>query len=376
MTTRPSDRLEALQALRAIAAAFVVLLHAFYTYAEKISPMDPISGVGLHYDLATFGVKLFFCISGFIIFKSTVGLDPGLASASHFALRRLIRIVPLYWAVTAIYAVKLGIQGMPPGALDVVRSLLFVPYADARNEIRPVLGAGWTLNFEMLFYAALCFALVLRRQWRFMVVAAIFAALLAAGLAGVAPSHYENGATAWGLMADTVLLFFLAGMCVAAVTHRYGVRGPLPGTLVGGIALIAAVMLGFTVPAAVFGLDALGGAKSLPVVLLEVAVCFALVYVGVKPYTHSGRGVDWMVAAGDGSYSTYLVHGFVMGPAARVVSKFGVSLGPWPFAILMVVVCTAVGVLVYKLFEHPLQKWMNARWAGQRHRSSTAAAAA
>lgn len=375
MNPGQSSRLEALQALRAIAAGFVVLLHSFYTYAEKISPMDPIAGAGLHYDLATFGVKLFFCISGFIIFKSTVGLEPGWSSASYFARRRLIRIVPLYWTVTAIYAVKLAMQGMPPGALDVVRSLLFIPYADARDEIRPVLGAGWTLNFEMLFYGALCAALVLQRQFRFVAVAVAFGALLLARLTGAAPSGYQEGQTAWGLMADTVLVFFLAGMCVASLVHRYGVCGPLPRTLVGGIALMAVVLLGFTVPAALIGLDALGGAKSLPVLLLEVVVCFALVYVSVKPYAHTGRGVDWMVAAGDGSYSTYLVHGFVMGPAARVVSKLGASLGPWPFAILMVVVCTGAGVLVYKLFEHPVQKYMNARW-GQRRRRPVAAVAA
>ena len=42
-----SERLEVLQALRAIAAAFVVLLHSFYTYAEEITPIDPIKLDGL-----------------------------------------------------------------------------------------------------------------------------------------------------------------------------------------------------------------------------------------------------------------------------------------------------------------------------------------
>lgn len=349
-----------------MAAAFVVLQHSFYSHAEKISPIDPIAGVGLSYDLATFGVKLFFCISGFIIFKSTVALEPGWASAVYFGRRRLIRIVPLYWAVTAVYALKLAMQGASPSTLDVVRSFLFIPFAGDNHQIRPVLGAGWTLNFEMLFYTALCAALVLQRQWRFVVVAAIFAGLVAARLAGLAPSDYEVGETAWGLMADTVLLFFLAGMCVASLVHKYGARGPLPHTLLGGVALMMAILLAFTVPASVFGLEALGGPRSLPVVCLEVAICFALVYVCVKPYAHSGgAGARWIVAAGDGSYSTYLIHGFVMGPAARGVSKLGVTLGPWPFAICMVIVCTAIGVLVYRRFEKPTQEALNARW-GQR----------
>lgn len=364
MGSTSPGRLEVLQALRAIAAALVVLLHAFYSYAEKISPIAPLLGAGLHYDLATFGVKLFFCISGFIIYKSTVSLNPGWGSASFFARRRLIRIVPLYWAVTLIYAAKLAMQGHSPALLDVARSLFFVPFVDASGQIRPVLGAGWTLNFEMLFYAALCAALVFAQKLRFVVVGGVFAALLAARLFDLAPQDYQRGDTAWGLMADSVLLFFLAGMAVASLMHREIAREPSPTSFAVGIMTMLGVLLGFAVPAAIFGLDSIGNPRSLGVILLEVVVCFALVYVCVKPYVSSGSGAArvlqrGVVAAGDGSYSTYLVHGFVMGPAARVVSELGLNMGPWPFAILMVFLCTLIGVVIYKFFEHPMQLRLN-----------------
>ncbi|MFG6432126.1 acyltransferase family protein [Roseateles sp. LYH14W] len=364
MGSASSGRLEVLQALRAIAAALVVLLHSFYTYAEKVSPVDPISGVGLHYDLAAFGVKLFFCISGFIIYKSTASLDPGWDSASFFARRRLIRIVPLYWAVTLIYAAKLAMGGDSPTLMDVARSLFFIPFADASGQIRPVLGAGWTLNFEMLFYAVLCASLGLTQKWRFVVVGGAFAALLTARLFDVAPQNYQPGDTAWGLMADSVLLFFLAGMAVASLTQRDNAHGPSAPTFVVGILAMLGILFGFAVPAAVFGLDAIGSPRSIGVTLLEVTVCFALVYVCVKPYVGSGFGAARVVrrsvvAAGDGSYSTYLIHGFVMGPAARVIYELGLNVGPWVFAILMVLLCTVIGVLAYRFFECPMQLRLN-----------------
>lgn len=355
-----SGRLEVLQALRAISAAFVVLFHSFYTYSEKIAPVDLVADAGLSYDLATFGVKLLFCISGFIIYKSSVALDPGWASAMYFGQRRLIRIVPLYWTVTTVYALKLAILGFAPSAFDVLRSFFFIPFVGEGHQHRPVLGAGWTLNFEMLFYAVLCAALLLKRNCRLVAVAAVLVCLVSAHFAGWGSVDYALGETAWSLLADVVLLFFLAGMGVASLVHKQGVRGPLPGTVLGGVLLVTTILLAFAVPASIFGLEIIGGRLSPVVLIIEIVICFALVYVSVKPYRRS-RLADWLVRAGDGSYSTYLLHGFVMGPAARGAFKLGVSMGPWPFAMVMVLVCTAIGMLVYRYVEKPTQDALNAR---------------
>lgn len=371
-----AGRLEVLQALRAVAAAFVVLLHSFYTYAEKISPMDPIAGVGLRYDLATFGVKLFFCISGFIIYKSTISLPPGIESAGLFVRRRLIRIVPLYWAVTALYAAKLAMQGDAPAVMDVLRSLFFVPFSDENSKIRPVLGAGWTLDFEVLFYAGLGVTLFFYRSRRFGVAASIFTGLLLARLSGMVADHYERGDTAWGLMADPVLLFFIAGMSVAAIVQRCEMNCPWVATFGGGVFAMVGGLLAYVIPASIFGLDGLGHSNSLAVILLEVVVCFLLVLVCVLPSACDERGAvgRCVVAAGDGSYSTYLVHGFIMGPAARAVSKTGMDIGPWVFAIAMVLLCTLVGVFVYRFVEYPMLRRMNEAWGRPSARAESAIA--
>lgn len=371
-----SGRFEVLQALRAAAAAFVVLLHSFYTYAEKISPMDPIAGVGLRYDLATFGVKLFFCISGFIIYKSTISLPPGTEAASFFARRRLIRIVPLYWAVTVFYAAKLAMQGDAPAIADVLRSLLFVPFSDENSKIRPVLGAGWTLDFEVLFYAVLTMTLFFARARRFAIAVSIFSGLLLVHLFGMVSNDYKQGDTAWGLLADPVLVFFIAGMSVAAIVHRREISCPLVTTFRGGMFAMVGGLLAFVIPASILGLDGLGHSHSLPVILLEVVVCFFLVLICVMPYARDEREVvgRCVVAAGDGSYSTYLVHGFIMGPAARAVAKTGLDIGPWVFAIAMVLVCTLVGVFVYRFIEYPMLRRLNEVWGRPNARAESAIA--
>ncbi len=358
------QKLEALQALRAIAAGLVVLIHALYTYEEKIGP---VSDLWPKYDAATFGVKVFFCISGYIVFMSASSTPAGAASCSLFARRRIIRIVPMYWAATLIYVAKLSLQDNPPTALDIARSLFFVPYLDDSHHMRPVLGAGWTLNFEMAFYAVLCASLLLKPQHRPTIVAGAIAGALALHWSGLVSPGFEPGATNWTLICDPVLLFFFVGVLTARLKVARRKPAMLLGPVGGKPSAALLVLCAFLVPACVFGLDWLGDQHSPARVLAEVLICGMLMLICSASNEHQARGgrlVRLLSVAGDGSYSTYLFHGFVMGPAARVLQPLhpeGIS--PWSFAAAMVVLCTLVGVLIHKFVEHPLQSWMNARWA-------------
>ena len=64
------------------------------------------------------------------------------------------------------------------------------------------------------------------------------------------------------------------------------------------------------------------------------------------------------VLAGDASYSTYLTHGFVMGPLARLLGGLSATdtLGYLGFAWICVLACTGAGYLVFFCLERPLHK--------------------
>jgi len=80
--TKPSlDKINNVQALRGFAALLVVLGHTEYAPPG----MRP---------LGTFGVDIFFVISGFIM-AMIVDRNP-----EKFLLRRFVRILPLYWTAT------------------------------------------------------------------------------------------------------------------------------------------------------------------------------------------------------------------------------------------------------------------------------------
>src|SRR6266536_1362084 len=74
-----------LHLLRVIAALGVVYFHTTST-----------AGLRLDWDVGSRGVDVFFVISGFII------AHIGTSKPEHFFRRRLIRVVPFYWAATLL----------------------------------------------------------------------------------------------------------------------------------------------------------------------------------------------------------------------------------------------------------------------------------
>lgn len=102
-----SIRYRNIQGLRAIAALMVFCCHLFWDIApmRKHWAMPYVTAIGVS------GVDIFFVISGFIIYhaakRSAAQVDiVGRAQATYeFAVRRIIRIFPLYWIVFAAAAI-------------------------------------------------------------------------------------------------------------------------------------------------------------------------------------------------------------------------------------------------------------------------------
>nr|WP_315233241.1 acyltransferase [uncultured Albidiferax sp.] len=352
------QRLEALQVLRAIAAGMVVYVHALATYKTKVDVFDAVL---VNYGFGELGVKLFFCISGFIIFLSSQSLIQGPTSVWYFLRRRLIRIAPMYWCATLVYAVKLAVQGAAPGVDAMLYSVLFIPFVDSEGLMRPVLGAGWTLNYEMFFYIILGAALFLSNFWRLIFVSLVMLVLTGARHAGVISESSDLVKNALFLMSDTYLLFFVIGAWVGPLSRQNWVatfpRYSWQKTcfvVIFILALLVFVSLRYSMPVGVL-------------LALELFICGFCVFLCVTALdVENADAAQWLekklVWAGDGSFSTYLTHGFVMGPAARILSLLSVHVSPVIFALTMVLVCSAVGMFLFRYFENPLLGMMNAKW--------------
>src|SRR5262249_47851617 len=154
--------------LRALAALAVVYFH-----------VTSDAGLQLPVNIGAHGVDVFFVISGFIIAYI------GARSPDGFLVRRLIRIVPFYWAATlVVFAVALlyphVMRTTQADFAQLVYSLLFIPRETPYAGMLPTLILGWSLNYEMYFYVLFALSLLLARRRAPLVCAALITAILLA----------------------------------------------------------------------------------------------------------------------------------------------------------------------------------------------------
>jgi exopolysaccharide production protein ExoZ len=344
------ERLDALQALRAVAAGMVVFCHALGAWGDRQGVVAPDKSLEV---LGGLGVKIFFVISGFII-ATSVGRRPiarGAGATSLFFRRRVIRVVPLYWLASLAAVLKLSAQGSVPPIGDIARSLLFIPF-----DRDPVLTQGWSLDYEMFFYVIFAAALLLSLRSRYVGVALTLGALMLLRVTGALTPHHFDALYRW---ADSLLLFFLAGVALALL--RDPVRKRLPVTL--SLPTVAASVVALVVAYAVLVHEGLHHPEALyvdlPIAVAAVALC---VLPHIPPATHL-RLRTLLVRAGDGSYSTYLLHTFLLGAVGHVLVTAHLGGHDLPFALAQVVACTIAGIALYHAFERPLTRRLNATFA-------------
>jgi len=317
-----------IQYLRAFAALGVVVFHA----AER---------TGHHFAIGAAGVDIFFVISGFIMWVIS---ERRSMSPLSFLRDRVQRIAPVYWLATIVMVLG-GLVGLFPNLVlspaHVMASLLFVPTpSPSTGEVWPVLVQGWTLNYEMFFYALFALTLLVPRSRRLLAITACFLLLVGLGYA------IDSDNTVFVTYTRPIILEFVAGMIIAELW----LRGRVPGTN-AGLALVATAISGFAA-LAVFRLPfdefVLG-----PLAVMLVFGTLALEHRG----WFRGRGMPMLL--GDASYSIYLWHTFAISVVVKVCARAGVDLALSAF--LAVLAGMALGVAAYILFEKPLTRRLRSR---------------
>jgi exopolysaccharide production protein ExoZ len=328
------------QALRAIAALLVVVVHA---YAVESTYLPGRPWTTPYHVLGTYGVDLFFVISGVVMLVSTATWFGEKSAPRRFLARRATRIYPPYWIVTVPVLIAYLLvpsaagehRSTPP---DVLASFLALPQ---RGE--PLLVVGWTLTYELVFYAVFAVALRFARRYLPLVTAVWLLAVVLIGALGPHANPWVRVLGSW------FNLEFVFGMAI--------------GTLVLRGALVA--------PRVLFGLA----------VVLIVAVCVATAYSGreffeiawwrpwavgapmaLLVYASLGlerRGVlapRWLRAQGDASYALYLWHVPVLGAVGLALHAVHLHGTPARIAIVFggYALAIAVSFVAYRWIERPL----------------------
>ena len=348
-----SRALLSIQILRAVAALGVLAHHTAHEVAAKTGVTLPLR----EFVVGAGGVDLFFVISGFVMVYASERLFAQPGASRVFFLRRLARIVPLYWAMTAILVgyVFVAHRIFPPPFITtegVIASFLFIPWPLPNGLMAPVHALGWTLNYEMFFYAVFALAIALPRRGAVLAVTTLFALLVVLGLTIPLPQPFA-------FWFSPIILEFCFGMLIA-LAWRDGRRLPRWASLL----LIVAALFAYAASAVWGPFVAWRWLEwGVPGAMLVAALTLAQETPAPGPVARA------FVFLGDASYSLYLVHAIVIPGVRRLMPALDPPLMPWLYALALVAASILAACLSYLWFERPITRALQ-RWIGRSTRNA------
>ncbi len=337
-------KLDHLQSLRFVAASMVVVDHAIETMVRR-GALDT-GFLQSAWFCGWAGVTSFFMISGLIMIRTSWTSFAVAGASATFAVRRIIRVVPLYWLATALFALVAASKGQFFTLEQVLKSLLFIPYALPGSVlIRPIAGQGWTLDYEMAFYALFVLCLLLHRRAGVAMLLAVPLLFVVIGTLARPMFPYRDAATPLQFWTDPIMLAFSIGVAIGIFEIRMPTWHRFRHSVAGSLAIYALIYWLCTLIDPGYRLPVYGVGCAVAVLL-----CTSADTGGNGPL---GR---LFVRCGDASYSTYLFHPFAIMALSVLWGHSPAALqSPILFIVVGVVAANALGILSYRLLERPIE---------------------
>lgn len=368
LTPPPGNpRFALFDSLRALAALSVFAGHTYtglYAFADHRGPFL------LAVQIADQGVAIFFLISGFLLYRPflTARRAGRRFSLGAYATRRVLRIVPAYWAALTIFAALGFVDGIDAGHWWVFYGFGQIYSA---SRIGQGIGVAWTLCIEVTFYAALpllAAAAVRLGGHRDAVRGDVMLLTVLAAASLAYRAHFSNllDTAAISTLPGYFLWFALGmGLAVASVT-----AGTVPfGAALGSrlrhwpvLSWIAAALLFLAAHESPHTSGLLGGTgAALLLHVLYGLVAFCLLAPAVFEDSAGGPvrrllchpALAWI---GLISYGFYIYHTIVIAQLARLLHDHGVSPLYPIVAVGSLVISLGCAAVSFYALERPLMR--------------------
>jgi peptidoglycan/LPS O-acetylase OafA/YrhL len=347
---KTTTKLNNIQVLRAFAAVAVVVFHTGFAF-PYLRPFG------------SFGVDVFFVISGYIMARILDPKSPG--SSDFFFRRRVLRIVPPYWFFTILlYLAALRLPQLMGATrasfAELLKSLFFIPFVKSDGLTQPLLFIGWSLNYEMFFYLALALGLLLHKRLGVWMGAAIVLATMLA----CSPFAAQNALARF--YSNDISLEFLLGILsyyvCRAISDAQARKLRIPAIL---ICVASATML--------ILLQGLITKENIPFNTTRVPTLGVLSFLLITCASLLSQG-GWdtrlasLVLIGDASYILYLVHPY----CEYSLDRFFGARHHWlksatpTGALIGVTLSIALSILLHLYAERPTVRFLNRNFGGKR----------
>lgn len=335
-------KIESLQVIRAYAACLVAMCHI---YNDGWLP-------GTLVDFGTFGVDLFFVLSGFIMCYTAKLSENKVHNAWYFMKRRVIRIFPIYlicaipliWWVTKAEGVK------PP--YFYIGNLLLLPSFTDDPEYRMALPPGWTLVYEMLFYYLFSFFLLWSTERKKVCLSVFSALIIIVSLVNILGA--QGPRLSWVnfsyIVGDYQVINFALGILLYFIYSKYKDRSIGLKTGVGVIILMSLISMIIMY-------------AKLPHYISHPIPAFVIVSTILFVRNDALGSAFWkkIIFIGNASYSIYLTHFYFAFFKLKVITFVGRFIANRDLLVNAVDIVLLAGAILagcafYLLIEKPIIK--------------------
>ncbi len=312
--------------------------------------------------LGSIGVDVFFIISGVVmglaVQKRADVPEVGMRTRGFLA-SRVRKIFPLYIIATILAALIAPLFGRPFPPIDrLVLDLLLLPHGVDGRYVDPVIGAGWTLRYELFFYFVVFIGLLINRGH------VITGVIVAVVLVPVTIIDYYS---------SPLLFEFLAGYLLAIWMDRLPKFGPFYLRFAGLLAAITLFLFAATgkdFPASgadlaqiprmliYFGTDSAPRVIAWGIPALLLVMFTASLEVCVP---------NWLANLGKYTYSLYLMQYFCLPLEHKLLAR------GWPELLALtttLLILAAVTICSYRFIEKPFSANRTKKDAADRSGSS------
>lgn len=327
--------LGSIEFLRFIAAIGVMLSHIGYGfyYAKDFN--------------SSIGVNLFFCISAFLMMYNTEH-----AQAKNIFIRRIIRLVPLYWLLTiftfgaSYFISNFGQANIPID--ELAKSLLFIPYARDGfkdvNVVRPIIGPSWTLTYDFWFLVIGVLSVKINRRYRSCIAA------MTCILIRVISEFLPKDLAIQYFMHRNVWLCYAAGIGIHQLWRMTRATAPkwkqLP--VLGWIGCVILLVLLYFTPKSSWK---------------TISLCAAILFIALYACEHAPAPgvVAWF---GSISYSFYLTHYYVIMILGVLFDFTKFSAATLLGTIVVTLVSLLIAQISYYILERKLGSYLKQKLLG------------
>ncbi len=311
------NKIDSIQVLRFFAAFSVMMVHL------------PVFEFGI------WGVDIFFVISGFIMMYVTENNE------KFFLLKRIFRIVPLYWILTlGVFALAILVPDVlnntTANIVHLIKSLFFIPFDKNGAGHFPILFLGWTLNFEVIFYFLFFLSLVFFKENR-MIACSIFIIIFL-----VFNKIFSEKNFIFETYANDIFIEFIFGMILFTIWKKY--KNKISTNLSNHFICLAILLV------SIFILNYYNFSRSvsygLPSLILTVYFLFFLNHLKFPKI---------LVSLGDASYCIYLLHPYVIQFFYKIleINEYDIII-ELVFTLIISIIVFIVSLLIYKFIEFPI----------------------